>query len=41
MIWLRTGNISTIEIATTLLKLEKDISAFLVNNEAGVYEIHL
>jgi predicted nuclease of predicted toxin-antitoxin system len=41
IIWLRTGNISTIEIAATLLKLEKDIDTFLTNDNVGVYEIYL
>jgi predicted nuclease of predicted toxin-antitoxin system len=41
IIWLRTGNISTREIADLLIKLEGDIDMFLSNNELGIYEIYL
>ncbi|WP_448703034.1 DUF5615 family PIN-like protein [Mucilaginibacter sp. AW1-3] len=39
IIWLRTGNLSTIEIAKKLLSLENSIVEFLDNNELGVFEI--
>jgi predicted nuclease of predicted toxin-antitoxin system len=41
IIWLRTGNVSTREIALLLLKLEIDINNFLTNDELGVFEIHV
>ncbi|TFF40944.1 DUF5615 family PIN-like protein [Mucilaginibacter psychrotolerans] len=40
IIWLRTGNVSTSEIASLLLKYEKRIEAFLTDDESGIYEIH-
>ncbi|HEY8927747.1 MAG TPA: DUF5615 family PIN-like protein [Mucilaginibacter sp.] len=40
IIWLRTGNISTSDIAVLLIKLEKDILSFLDDNELGIYEIY-
>ena len=40
IIWLRTGNISTNEIASLLLKLEEDILKFFSNDELGIYEIY-
>jgi predicted nuclease of predicted toxin-antitoxin system len=40
IIWLRTGNITTTEIAAVLLKLEPDILKFLDDNESGIFEIH-
>lgn len=40
IIWLRTGNLSTIEISAVLLKREDGIKQFLVDQDAGVYEIH-
>lgn len=41
IIWLRTGNMSTEEIASLLIKLKKEIEEFLDNDELGVYEIYL
>jgi predicted nuclease of predicted toxin-antitoxin system len=41
VIWLRTGNTSTNEIAKLLLKLKDDIGIFLANDELGIYEIYL
>jgi predicted nuclease of predicted toxin-antitoxin system len=40
IIWLRTGNLSTNEIAVLLINLESEINIFLTNNELGIYEIH-
>jgi predicted nuclease of predicted toxin-antitoxin system len=39
IVWLRTGNLSTTEIASKLLNLEREIKAFLLDAEAGVFEI--
>jgi predicted nuclease of predicted toxin-antitoxin system len=39
IIWLRTGNLSTNEIAIKLLDLETEIITFLLDAEAGVFEI--
>jgi predicted nuclease of predicted toxin-antitoxin system len=41
IIWLRTGNASTSEIASLLIKYKDDINAFLNNDELGIYEIYL
>jgi predicted nuclease of predicted toxin-antitoxin system len=41
IIWLRTGNISTTEIADRLIELEQEIVYFLNNDELGIYEIYL
>jgi predicted nuclease of predicted toxin-antitoxin system len=41
IIWLRTGNMSTNEIAALLMKFEDDINNFLTNEELGIYEIYL
>jgi predicted nuclease of predicted toxin-antitoxin system len=41
IIWLRTGNVSTKEIASLLLRLEGNISEFLANDGLGIYEIYL
>lgn len=41
IIWMRTGNVSTSEIASILVKLEMDIIKFLNDDELGVYEIYL
>jgi predicted nuclease of predicted toxin-antitoxin system len=41
IIWLRTGNVSTSEIASILTKLTSEISEFLINDELGIYEIYL
>jgi len=40
IIWLRTGNLNTAEIAGLLLDLENEINKFLVDDESGIYEIH-
>lgn len=39
IIWLRTDNLSTIEIAKKLQSLESSIVEFLSNDELGVFEI--
>jgi len=41
IIWLRTGNVSTREIASLLKNLQDDIIQFLSNDELGIYEIYL
>jgi len=41
IIWLRTGNVSTNEIASLLLKFNVDIHEFINNNELGIFEIYL
>ncbi len=41
IIWLRTGNVATYEIANLLIKLKKEIDEFMVNDELGIYEIYL
>ena len=41
IIWLRTGNLRTEEICDRLIQLEKEISSFLGNDDAGIYEIYL
>ena len=41
IIWLRTGNISTTEIAHRLESLEQEIIYFLDNDDLGIYEIYL
>jgi predicted nuclease of predicted toxin-antitoxin system len=41
IIWLRTGNASTSEIASLLIKYKDDIEAFISNDELGIYEIYL
>lgn len=41
IIWLRTGNCSTAEIANCLKKELFTISAFLQNDELGLLEIYL
>lgn len=41
IIWLRTGNLSTKTIADRLINIENEITAFLKNEEAGIYEIYL
>ena len=41
IIWMRTGNVSTSEIAAILSKLETEIFKFLDDKELGVYEIYL
>jgi predicted nuclease of predicted toxin-antitoxin system len=41
IIWMRTGNVSTSEIAAILNKLEREIIKFIDDNELGVYEIYL
>ena len=39
IIWMRTGNLNTMEIASKLLLLEDSILDFLANAELGVFEI--
>jgi predicted nuclease of predicted toxin-antitoxin system len=41
IIWLRTGNVSTAEIASLLIKLEDNIIEFITTNELGIYELYL
>lgn len=41
IIWLRTGNVSTGEIASLLVKLESEIHVFLADEELGIYEVYL
>ena len=41
IIWLRTGNVSTAEIASLLIKLAVNIREFIANNELGIYELYL
>jgi predicted nuclease of predicted toxin-antitoxin system len=41
IIWLRTGNVSTNEIASLLRHLKDDIGEFLNNDELGIYEVYL
>jgi predicted nuclease of predicted toxin-antitoxin system len=40
IIWLRTGNLSTNEIAALLIKYKDDINAFFDNSELGIFEIY-
>ncbi len=40
IIWLRTGNLITSEIASLLLRYERRIEFFLLDEEVGIYEIH-
>lgn len=39
IIWMRTGNLNTMEIASKLLLLESSVLDFLLNAELGVFEI--
>jgi predicted nuclease of predicted toxin-antitoxin system len=41
IIWLRTGNVSTQEIASLLIGLKDEIVDFINDNELGMYEIYL
>ena len=41
IIWLRTGNINTAEIAEVLSKLENEIVDFIDDETLGIYEIYL
>src|SRR5690348_12779594 len=41
IIWLRTGNVTTKEIASLLMRLQNNINEFLGNDELGIYEIYL
>ncbi len=41
IIWLRTGNVSTNQIAAILLALEENIIKFLIDDELGIYEIYV
>jgi len=40
IIWLRTGNLSTLEIASLLTNLKDEIVKFLSDDELGVYEVY-
>jgi len=40
IIWWRTGNTSTNEIAMLLLKHQDNIDDFFNNDEFGIFEIH-
>ena len=41
IIWLRTGNVNTAEIASLLINLKNNILEFLNNDELGIYELYL
>ncbi|WP_295676778.1 DUF5615 family PIN-like protein [uncultured Mucilaginibacter sp.] len=41
IIWLRTGNVSTAEIASLLINLKDNILEFLNSDELGIYELYL
>jgi len=41
IIWLRTGNITTTEIAVLPIKYEADIDHFTDSDELGIFEIYL
>ena len=41
IIWLRTGNVNTAEIASLLINLKDNILEFLNNDELGIYELYL
>ena len=41
IIWLRTGNVNTREIALLLIRFENTIDEFLANDGFGIYEIYL
>lgn len=41
IIWLRTGNVSTAEIASLLINLKKEMDDFIINDELGIYEIYI
>jgi predicted nuclease of predicted toxin-antitoxin system len=41
IIWLRTGNVATREIAALLNATESDIIHFLSNDALGIYELYL
>jgi predicted nuclease of predicted toxin-antitoxin system len=41
IIWLRTGNVSTDEIAKILIRHEKIIGSFIDDDESGVLELYL
>ncbi len=41
IIWLRTGNVPTKEIAALLLRYENDIISFMSNDDLGIFEIYL
>ena len=40
IIWLRTGNTSTKEISGLLLKFKDEITAFIDNDELGIFVIY-
>lgn len=41
IIWLRTGNASTNEIATILIRMQNDIALFIEDEDLGIYEIYV
>jgi len=41
IIWLRTGNVRTGEIASLLIRLEDNINEFINNDDLGIYEVYL
>jgi predicted nuclease of predicted toxin-antitoxin system len=41
IIWLRTGNVSTRNIATLLISEQDNINGFLQNSDLGIYEVYL
>jgi len=41
IIWLRTENVSTQEIASLLIGLKNEIADFINDDELGIYEIYL
>lgn len=41
IIWLRTGNVGTGEIASLLLRLEKNLEDFLSDGDSGIFELYL
>lgn len=40
IVWLRTGNSSTPEIASILIRLKNKINIFLHDDESGIFEIY-
>jgi predicted nuclease of predicted toxin-antitoxin system len=41
IIWLRTGNVRTKEIADLLISVKADITVFLSDENLGIYELYL
>lgn len=41
IIWLRTGNVGTREIADLLISVKEDIISFLSDENLGIYELYL